>query len=68
MIETNTGGFGGGRFTVDIRIRLGRLMIEAKPSFLISGTASTFVAPAHATVVSRRVKLVTPGTVSLVTC
>src|SRR5580765_6338146 len=43
-------------------------MIDANPSFLISGTAATLVAPAHATVVSRRVKLVTPGTVSLVTC
>jgi len=45
-----------------------RLMIEANPSFLISGTASIFVAPAQATVVSRRAKLVTPGTVSFVTC
>src|ERR1700730_1684842 len=44
-----------------------RLMIDANPIFLISGTASAFVAPAQATVVSTRAKLVTPGTVSLVT-
>ena len=45
-----------------------RLMIDANPSFLISGTASGFVAPPHATVVSRRVKLIAPGTSTLVTC
>src|SRR5262245_29779237 len=45
-----------------------RLMIDAKPSFLISGTASALVAPPHATVVSRRVKLIAPGTSCLVTC
>src|SRR5215470_15234909 len=45
-----------------------RLMIDLNPNFLISGTASGVVAPAHATVVSSRAKLVTPGTVALVTC
>src|SRR5262249_33436931 len=45
-----------------------RLMIEANPIFFNSGTASAVVAPPQATVVSRRAKLVTPGTVSLVTC
>src|SRR5262245_56173406 len=45
-----------------------RLIIEAKPSFLISGTASGFVAPPQATVVSSRAKLVAPGTSCLVTC
>src|SRR5690349_6963617 len=45
-----------------------RLMIDLKPSFLISGTASGVVAPPHATVVSRRAKLVTPGTGDFVTC
>src|SRR5215470_4253748 len=45
-----------------------RLMIDAKPSFLISGTASALVAPPHATVVSRRVKLIAPGTSCFVTC
>src|SRR5438132_5421981 len=44
------------------------LMMEAKPIFLMSGTAVAFVAPAHATVVSSFAKLVTPGTFSLVTC
>src|SRR5581483_10479799 len=43
-------------------------MIELNPIFLISGTASGVVAPPHATVVSRRAKLVTPGTGDLVTC
>src|SRR6266849_4632584 len=42
-----------------------RLMIDAKPIFLISGIAWALVAPAQATVVSRRLKLVTPSTVSL---
>src|SRR5260370_9862658 len=41
-----------------------RLMIDAKPIFLISGIAWALVAPAQATVVSRRLKLVTPSTVS----
>src|SRR5688572_8940199 len=45
-----------------------RLMIDANPIFLIPATASGFVAPPHATVVSSRAKLVTPGTFSLVTC
>src|SRR5713226_1862983 len=44
-----------------------RLMIDAKPIFLISGIAWALVAPAQATVVSRRLKLVTPSTVSFVT-
>src|SRR5258707_26260 len=42
-------------------------VIEANPNFLISGTASAFVAPAQATVVSTRAKFVMPGTVSFVT-
>src|SRR5262245_41917852 len=45
-----------------------RLMIDANPSFLISGTASAFVAPPHATVVWRRITLIAPGTSALVTC
>src|SRR5687767_6374896 len=45
-----------------------RLMMELKPSFLMSGTALTSTAPAQAIVVCRREKLVMPGTVSLVTC
>src|SRR4051812_46052700 len=45
-----------------------RLMIDAKPIFLISGTASGVVAPPHATVVSSLAKFCTPGTVCLVTC
>src|SRR5947207_13598359 len=44
------------------------LMMDAKPIFLISGTAVAFVAPAQATVVSSFAKLVTPATFSLVTC
>jgi hypothetical protein len=36
-------------------------MIDAKPIFLSSGTASGLVAPPHATVVSSRAKFVTPG-------
>src|SRR5712671_515004 len=44
-----------------------RLMIDAYPIFLIPATAAGVVAPAHAIVVSTRAKLVTPGTVSLVT-
>src|SRR5216683_6533107 len=44
-----------------------KLMIDAKPNFLISGTASTLIAPEQATVVSRRWKFVMPSTVSLVT-
>src|ERR1700730_4494762 len=44
-----------------------RLMIDANPIFLISGTASAFVAPAHATVVSTRANVVTPGRVSFFT-
>src|ERR1700732_1370810 len=45
----------------------GRVVVDANPIFLISGTASALVAPAQATVVSTRAKFVTPGTVSLVT-
>src|ERR1700730_9438372 len=45
-----------------------RLMIDAKPSFLISGTPSGFVAPPQATVVSSRAKFATPGTSDFVTC
>src|SRR5258708_149297 len=45
-----------------------RLMIEAKPIFFSSGTAVALIAPAHATVVSSRLKFVTPSSVSLVTC
>src|SRR5262245_26333695 len=45
-----------------------RLMIDLNPNFLISGTASGVVAPAQATVVSSCAKLVTPGTVGLLTC
>ena len=41
-----------------------RLMMEAKPYFLISGTAVALMAPEHATVVSRRFKLVMPSTFS----
>src|SRR5580700_2426491 len=44
-----------------------KLMIEAKPNFLISGTAVALIAPEQATVVSRRWKLVMPSTFSLVT-
>src|ERR1700676_1811203 len=44
-----------------------KLMIDAKPNFLISGTAVALIAPEQATVVSRRWKLVMPSTVSLVT-
>ena len=43
-------------------------MIDAKPIFLISGTASGVVAPPQATVVSSLAKFCTPGTVCLVTC
>src|ERR1700693_4313169 len=42
-------------------------MMDAKPNFLISGTAVALIAPEHATVVSRRWKFVMPSTVSLVT-
>src|SRR3954470_9939585 len=45
-----------------------RLMIDAYPIFLSSGTASGVVAPPHATVVSSFAKLLAPGTVGLVTC
>src|SRR5580765_6204766 len=45
-----------------------RLMIDANPSFLISGTPSGFVAPPQATVVSSRAKFATPGTSDFVTC
>src|SRR5579863_10062301 len=44
-----------------------KLMIDAKPNFLISGTAVALIAPEQATVVSMRWKLVMPSTVSLVT-
>src|SRR5271169_2535383 len=44
-----------------------KLMIDAKPNFLISGTAVALIAPEQATVVSRRWKFVMPSTVSLVT-
>src|SRR5579863_3066991 len=44
-----------------------KLMMEAKPNFLISGTAVALIAPEQATVVSRRWKLVMPSTFSLVT-
>src|ERR1700680_5322881 len=44
-----------------------KLMIDAKPNFLISGTAVALIAPEQATVVSRRWKLVMPSTDSLVT-
>ena len=43
-----------------------RLMIDAYPIFFNPATAAGVVAPAHAIVVSRREKFVTPGTVSLV--
>ena len=43
-------------------------MIELKPIFLISGTASGVVAPPQATVVSSLAKLLAPGTVGFVTC
>jgi hypothetical protein len=43
-------------------------MIDAKPIFFSSGTASAFVAPPQATVVSSREKLVTPATAGYVTC
>ena len=43
-------------------------MIDLKPIFFSSGTASGVVAPPQATVVSSWAKLVTPGTVCLVTC
>src|SRR6266568_6317851 len=45
-----------------------RLMIDANPSFLISGTASGFVAPPQATVVSSWATLIAPGMVGLVIC
>src|SRR5450631_2125482 len=45
-----------------------RLMIEAKPIFFSSGTASGVVAPPQATVVSSLAKFWTPGTGCLVTC
>ena len=44
-----------------------RLMIEANPCFLMAGTAVALMAPVQATVVSSRLKLVMPSTVSLVT-
>src|SRR6266850_2061452 len=44
-----------------------RLMIDAYPICFNPATALGVVAPAHAIVVSRRAKFVTPGTVSLVT-
>src|ERR1700741_4787126 len=44
-----------------------RLMMDAKPNFLISGTAVDLMAPEQATVVSRRWKFVMPSTFSLVT-
>src|ERR1700688_2268394 len=44
-----------------------KLMIEAKPYFLISGTAVALIAPEQATVVSMRWKFVMPSAVSLVT-
>src|SRR5580698_10503965 len=44
-----------------------KLMIDAKPNFLISGTAVALIAPVQATVVSMRLKLVMPSTVSLLT-
>ncbi len=43
-------------------------MIDTKPKFLISGTDSGVMAPAHATVVSRRRKFLMPSTCSVVTC
>src|SRR5260370_4399001 len=43
-------------------------MIDANPICFNSGTACAFVAPAHAIVVSRFLKLVTPATVFSVTC
>ncbi len=43
-------------------------MIDAKPIFFSSGTASGVVAPPQATVVSSLAKFWTPGTVCLVTC
>src|SRR5262249_26044600 len=45
-----------------------RLMIDANPNFLSSGTASGVVAPPQATVVSSLAKLLAPGTVGRVTC
>ena len=45
-----------------------RFTTDAKPIFLMAGIASADVAPAHATVVSRRLKLRTPFTSSVVTC
>ena len=44
-----------------------RLMMETNPIFLISGTASADVAPAHATVVPNRARFLTPVTGSFVT-
>src|ERR1700693_709790 len=44
-----------------------RLMMDAKPYFLMSGTAGALIAPEHATFVSMRWKLVMPSTDSLVT-
>src|SRR5258708_6120096 len=45
-----------------------RLMIDAKPIFFSSGTASAVVAPPQATVVSSLTKLVAPATAGFVTC
>jgi hypothetical protein len=41
--------------------------MDAKPNFLISGTALALIAPEQATVVSMRWKFVMPSTVSFVT-
>src|ERR1700693_6592427 len=43
-----------------------KLMIDAKPNFLISGTAVALIAPEQATVVSRRCRFVIPSTAWLV--
>ncbi len=45
-----------------------RLTTDAKPIFLMAGIDSADVAPAHATVVSSRLKLRTPFSSSVVTC
>src|SRR5689334_14965171 len=45
-----------------------RLKMALNPIFAISGTDSALVAPAQATVVSRRAKLRTPSTSGLLTC
>src|SRR6476619_4111353 len=45
-----------------------RLMMDLYPISFIVGTASGDVAPAQATVVSRRAKFVTPGTDGFVIC